>query len=172
MQRAQQAGALTHRKEAQAMNLKPWLLAAATSALLGVTAAHAAPQYFAHPLGPNMKPLPFSDAVLAGGTLYVAGHLGLDPKTGQAPADAGLEAKLVLDAVQATLKSAGFTMDDLVSVTVYCTDLALYETFNSAYAAYFHGQFPARAFIGAAGLVRGARFEIQGVAVKLDAVHH
>ncbi len=154
------------------MNVKYWLVGAAASAVLGVGAARAAPQYFAHQFPPNTKPLPFSDAVLAGETLYLGGHLGLDPKTGQAPADAGREATLALDAVQATLKSAGLTMDDLVSVTVYCTDLALYETFNSANAAYFHGKYPARAFIGAAGLVRGARFEIQGVAVKPAAVPH
>ena len=58
-----------------------------------------------------------------GDTLYVAGHLGIDPKTGQVPQDPALEAKLVLDAVKATVERAGATMDDFVSVTVYCTDL-------------------------------------------------
>ena len=57
-------------------------------------------------------------------------------------------------------------MDDFVSVTVYCTDLSLYDTFNAVYATYFHRHYPARAFIGVARLVRGARFEVQGVAVK------
>ena len=108
----------------------------------------------------------------SGDTLYVAGHLGLDPKTGQAPADAGLEAKLVLDAVQATLKSAGLTMDDLVSVTVYCTDLALYDSFNSTYVSYFHGKYPTRAYIGVASLLRGSHFEVQAIAVKPGAAPH
>jgi len=49
---------------------------------------------------------------------------------------------------------------------VYCTDLELYDKFNGVYRTYFHGQFPARAFIGINKLVRGARFEVAGIAVK------
>lgn len=115
---------------------------------------------------PNAKRPPFSDAVRLGDTLYVAGHLGIDPKTGMAASDPAEEARLVMDAVKGTLGRAGFTMDELVSVTVYCTDLALYDTFNGIYGGYFHGPHPARAFIGVAKLVRGARFEVQGMAVK------
>jgi 2-iminobutanoate/2-iminopropanoate deaminase len=152
--------------------LKPWLLSLTASAVLGATGAQAAPEYFAHATPANAKPLPFSDAVRVADTLYVAGHLGLDPHTGQAPADTAVEAKLVLDAVQATLKSAGLTMDDLVSVTVYCTDLDLYDSFNSVYAGYFHGRYPARALIGAARLLRGGHFEVQGIAVKPAARPH
>jgi 2-iminobutanoate/2-iminopropanoate deaminase len=68
--------------------------------------------------------------------------------------------------VKHTLERAGLTMDDFVSVTVYCTDLSLYEAFNTVYASYFHGKPPARAFIGVATLVRGAHFELQGTAVR------
>lgn len=57
-------------------------------------------------------------------------------------------------------------MDDLVSVHVYCTDLALYEKFNTAYRGQFAKDFPARAFIGVASLVRGAHFDMEGTAVK------
>ncbi len=153
------------------MNLKAWLLVTA-SAVLGVAVANAAPQYFDHTFPPNIKPLPYSDAVLVGSTFYVAGHIGIDPKTGQAPADNALEARLLLDSVQATLKSAGLTMDDLVSVTVYCTDLALYDAFNAVYAGYFHGKFPARALVGVASVLRGGHFEMQGIAVKPDAARH
>ena len=110
--------------------------------------------------------LPFSEAVWNGSTLYVAGHLGLDPKTQQVPQDPAVEAKLVLDSVKATVERAGLGMDDLVSVTVYCTDLKLYDTFNAVYKGYFHDNYPARAFIGVAALVRGAHFEVQGIAAK------
>jgi 2-iminobutanoate/2-iminopropanoate deaminase len=128
----------------------------------------AAPEraYLDHPPAPNGPALPFSDAVRSGNTLYVAGHLGIDPHTGNAAADPATEARLVMDAVKHTLERAGYTMDDLASVTVYCTDLALYDTFNTVYAGYFHGHPPARAFIGVAKLVRGARFEVQGTAVR------
>ena len=57
-------------------------------------------------------------------------------------------------------------MSDLVSVTVYCTDLDLYDKFNAVYRSYFKDNYPARAFVGTAKLVRGAHFEIAGVAVK------
>jgi 2-iminobutanoate/2-iminopropanoate deaminase len=122
--------------------------------------------YYEHSFPPGSTALPFSDAVRTGNTLYVAGHIGVDPKTGNAAADPAAEARLVMEEVKATLARAGFAMDDFVSVTVYCTDLSLYDTFNAVYAGYFHRHPPARAFIGVAHLVRGARFEVQGVAVK------
>lgn len=110
--------------------------------------------------------LPFSRAVRVGDTVYVAGHLGIDPKTGQAAADPAQEIHAVLDAVKATLEEAGLQMDDLVSVQVYCTDLTLYERFNEIYRTYFHAPFPARAFLGTSTLLRGAHVEVMGVAVK------
>lgn len=123
-------------------------------------------KYINDPKPPDAKSLPFSDAVLVGNTLYVAGHIGLDPKTGQAPADAEVEARMVMDGVKKTVEEAGFTMDDFVSVQIFCTDLKLYDTFNTVYRGYFHGDFPSRSFIGAASLLRGGHFEVLGIAVK------
>jgi enamine deaminase RidA (YjgF/YER057c/UK114 family) len=94
----------------------------------------------------------------------VAGHVGVDPATQKAPANADAEAHLVLDAVKHTLEQGGLSMDDLVSVTVYCTDLNLYDGFNAIYRTYFKNHYPTRAFIGVNQLVRGAHFEIAGVA--------
>lgn len=125
--------------------------------------------YYEHEFPPGSAALPFSDAVRSGNALYVAGHIGIDPKTGNAAAAPETEARLVMEAVKATLARAGFAMDDFVSVTVYCTDLSLYDTFNAVYAGYFHQHHPARAFIGVAHLVRGAHFEVQGIAVKAAA---
>jgi 2-iminobutanoate/2-iminopropanoate deaminase len=141
-------------------------LIVALSLSLSLPAAAAAPKYFPHPVPANTPPAPFSDAVLTGDTLYVAGHLGLDPATGNAAADADAEARLMLDAVRHTLESGGMHMDDLVSVTVFCTDLKLYDRFNTIYRGYFRASYPARAFIGVDKLVRGARFELQGIAVR------
>ena len=109
---------------------------------------------------------PFSDAVIVDRTIYLAGKLGLDPATGRPPADVAAEARLVLDAVKATLDESGAAMDDLVSVQVFCSDLAHYDTFNRVYASYFTKGHPARAFIGSGPLLYGARFEVQGIAVK------
>jgi 2-iminobutanoate/2-iminopropanoate deaminase len=117
--------------------------------------------------GPGgMGDLPFSNAVLAGNTLYLAGHIGFDPATRKVPADVEHEARLVLDGVRDTLTRSGFTMQDIVSVTIYCPDLSAYDSFNEVYRAYFRAPFPARAFIGSGPLLLGARFEIQGIAVK------
>ncbi len=112
---------------------------------------------------------PFSSGLAVGGTFYVSGTLGVDPATGHPPADPEMEARLVLDSVKSTLERGGLHMDDLVSVTVYCSDIALYDKFNGVYRSYFHGHFPTRAFIGVAQLLRGAHFEIAAIAVKPSA---
>ena len=109
---------------------------------------------------------PYSDGVLVGNTLYLAGRLGLDPKTGKVPEDLEQEIRLLLDGIKATLGEAGMTMDDLVSVQVFCPDLSLYDKFNAVYRSYFTKDFPARAFIGSGPLLRGAHFEAQAIAVK------
>jgi len=109
---------------------------------------------------------PFSDAVLVGNTLYLAGRIGIDSKTGRPPDDLEAEIRLTLDGMKTTLGDAGMTMDNLVYVQVYCPDLTLYEKFNSVYRTYFAKDFPARAFIGSGALLRGGHFEIMGIAVK------
>jgi reactive intermediate/imine deaminase len=116
---------------------------------------------------PNRKDtLPFSDGVLVGDTLYLAGKIGIDPETGKAPEDVEKEIRLLLDGMKATLAAADMTMDDLVSVQIFCPDLALYEKFNDVYRTYFNKTFPARAFIGSGPLLRSGRFEAQGIAVR------
>jgi len=110
--------------------------------------------------------LPYSDGVFVGDTLYLAGRIGIDPQTGKPPEDVEKEIRLLLDGTKATLKEAEMTMDDLVSVQVFCPDLSLYEKFNEIYRTYFSKNFPARAFIGSGPLLRGGRFEAQGIAVR------
>ena len=110
---------------------------------------------------------PFSDAILAGNTLYMAGRIGLDPKTGKPPEKIEDEIKLLLDGEKAVLEQAGMTMDDLVYVQISCTDLSLFEKFNPIYRSYFTTKdLPAREFVGAGSLLRGGHFELQAIAVK------
>ena len=108
---------------------------------------------------------PFSGAVLAGGTLYLSGTLGLGPNR-TVPASAEEEATNVLNAIQAQLKEAGMTMDDLVTIQVFSPNATNYDAFNSVYRGYFTKEFPARAFVGSGTLLFGARFEVLGIAVK------
>jgi 2-iminobutanoate/2-iminopropanoate deaminase len=116
---------------------------------------------------PNRKDqLPYSDAVLAGNTFYLAGRIGIDPQTGKPPEDVEKEIRFLLDGMKTTLGAADLTMDDLVSVQVFCPDLSLYEKFNEIYRTYFIKDFPARAFIGSGPLLRGGHFEMQGIAVR------
>jgi reactive intermediate/imine deaminase len=110
--------------------------------------------------------LPFSDAVLVGDTLYVSGNGGIDLSTMSVPEDPKDEARLLMENFKATLARADMTLDDLVSVTIYCPDLSLYSDFNEVYRSYFKGEFPARAFIGSGPLLFGMRFEMQAIAVK------
>ena len=109
--------------------------------------------------------LPFSGAVQIGRTLYLSGDIGVDENR-RVPDTAETEARAVLDSVRATLESAGMTMDDLVYVQIFCSDVSHYDTFNRVYRTYFTREFPARAFIGSGPLLFGARFEVQGIAVK------
>ncbi len=136
------------------------------AALLAVSTDQPAPQrrYINRPGRTNT--LPFSDAVLAGNTLYIAGNIGLDQKTGRPPEVIEDEARLVLDGIKATLSEAGMTMDDLVSVQIFCSDVSLFSRFNVVYRTYFQKDFPARAFIGSGPLLFSAHFEVQAVAVK------
>lgn len=110
--------------------------------------------------------LPFSDGVLVGDTLYLAGRIGVDLQTGKPPEEVEKEIRLLLDGMKTSLGAVDMTMDDLVSVQVFCPDLSLYEKFNEVYRTYFNKNFPARAFIGSGPLLRGGRFEVQGIAVR------
>ncbi len=107
---------------------------------------------------------PFSGAVLVGDTLYLAGAIGLED--GKVPDDAGDEARLVMNSIKRTVEAAGMTMDDIVSIQVFCSDVQHYQAFNEVYRTFFTREFPARAFIGAGTLLFNARFEVQGIAVK------
>jgi len=108
---------------------------------------------------------PFSGAVLVGDTLYLSGSIGLDDNN-KVPDNAHDEARNVLNDIKRTLEAADMTMDDLVSIQIFCSDVKHYQAFNDVYRTFFTQEYPARAFIGAGTLLFNARFEVQGIAVK------
>jgi 2-iminobutanoate/2-iminopropanoate deaminase len=116
---------------------------------------------------PNGNRLPYSDGVFAGNLLYISSRIGTDPKTGKRPDDPAQEARAVLDSIKSVVEKAGLTMNDVVYVQIFCPEPATYfGMFNDVYKTYFGEYVPARAFTGSGPLVGGARFQVQGVAMK------
>jgi 2-iminobutanoate/2-iminopropanoate deaminase len=117
----------------------------------------------------NLSPargLPFSDGIVAGNTLYVAGQEGTDDAGKLAAGGIGPETKAALDNIAKVLKAGGFELKDVVSVTVYLADIHDFAEMNKVYKAVMPDPKPARATIQAAALVNDARVEIAAIAVK------
>jgi enamine deaminase RidA (YjgF/YER057c/UK114 family) len=110
---------------------------------------------------------PFSDAVLVDGrTLYISGRIGLVPGTTQVPDSIDQEIVYLMEDLRSILHAAGMTLNDLVSLQIFCPDVSLWEQFNVIYRTFFDGPLPARAFLGSGPLLFGAHFEVMGIAVK------
>ncbi len=110
--------------------------------------------------------LPFSDAVLVGDTLYLSGRIGFKPGGTEIPDTPEEEARNLLEQFVAVLKEAGMTLSDMVYVQIFSHNAQHFEAFNKVYQEYFKENFPTRAFLGSGPLLFGARFEMQGIAVK------
>jgi 2-iminobutanoate/2-iminopropanoate deaminase len=110
---------------------------------------------------------PYSQAILAGNTLYLAGQIGLVPATGELVAG-GIreETRQVMENLGAVLREAGFTFDHVVQSQVFLVDLAEFEAMNEIYGDYFGDEPPARATVQVARLPRDARVEILMTAVN------
>jgi 2-iminobutanoate/2-iminopropanoate deaminase len=114
----------------------------------------------------SAKGLPFSDGIVAGNTLYVAGQEGSDESGKLAAGGIAAETKAALDNIEKVVKAAGFEMKDIVSVTVYLADIKEFPEMNKVYKTVLPDPKPARATIQAAALVNNARVEIAAIAVK------
>ena len=110
---------------------------------------------------------PYSQAVVAGDHIFCSGQIALDPSTGAlVSGDFRAEAERVLANLEAVLRAAGASFADVVRATVYLTDLADFAVFNELYAARFAQPFPARVTVGVAALPRGARIEMDVIALR------
>ncbi len=109
---------------------------------------------------------PYNQAIRAGNTLYVAGQGPIDPKTGRVVIGTIEEqATLTFENIKAILNAAGFSMNDVVKVTAYLTDLADFAKYNEIYKKYFTEPYPARATVGAQ-LLMHTFIEVECIAVK------
>jgi reactive intermediate/imine deaminase len=108
----------------------------------------------------------YSQAIRAGGTLYLSGQLPLDPGTGQlVEGDMRAHIRQVFRNLAAVAGSAGTTLDSAVKVTVFLTDLGHFPLVNEVMAEFFQAPYPARAAIGVASLPRGASVEADAILV-------
>ena len=114
---------------------KPTILFILVVTLFGCAFAGEGTTYFKSEVAG--QDLPFSDAALVGNTLYISGKGGVLPGTRTVPEDPKEEARLLMEDFKTTLERVEMTMDDLVYVTIYCTDLNLYSDFNEVYRSYF-----------------------------------
>ena len=109
---------------------------------------------------------PYSQAVVAGGLVFCSGQIPLDPATGEMVAG-GIEeqTRRVLENLAAVLEAAGSGLDRVVKTTVFLADMADFGAMNGVYAGFFGDEPPARAAVEVAALPRGARVEIEAVAL-------
>jgi 2-iminobutanoate/2-iminopropanoate deaminase len=140
-------------------------LTAVLAAILAVVPACRAQEHKAISVSGN-KSLPFSDGILAGNTLYVAGQEGTDDQGKLVAGGITGETKTALDNIQKVIKAAGFDLKDIVSVNVYLADIKEFGDMNKVYREFMPDPKPARATIQAAGLVNDARIEVSAIAVK------
>lgn len=112
------------------------------------------------------KGLPFSDGIIVGNTLYIAGTEGTDETNKLKPGGIGPETQAALENIEKVVKQAGFEMGDIVSVTVYLADIKEFPDMNKVYKSVMPDPKPTRATVQVAGLVNNARIEISAIAVK------
>ena len=109
--------------------------------------------------------VPLSQAIKTGGWVFASGQLGMDPRTGRlAEGGIAIETRQVCENLKAVLQAAGSSMEKVAKVTIYMADLGELAAMNAVFSEYFPKDPPARTTFQAAGLVGGARVEIEAVA--------
>jgi 2-iminobutanoate/2-iminopropanoate deaminase len=110
---------------------------------------------------------PYSQAIVTDDTVYTAGQVALDPKTGElVGATVAEQTEQVLKNLTAVLAASGSSLGQVVKTTVYLADMADFAAMNDVYARHFGGHRPARSTVQAAGLPKGARVEIDAIAIR------
>ena len=113
------------------------------------------------------KPVgPYSQIVEYGNLLFLAGQIPLTPDGTLNTGDIDAQAQQVLNNLQAVLEKAGLTMNDVVKTTIFLADLSDFEAVNRVYAQYFQEPYPARSTVEVSKLPKGARLEVDAIAVR------
>lgn len=107
---------------------------------------------------------PYSQAVRAGGTVYLSGQIPLDPATGELVAgDIAVQARRAFDNLRAVCEAAGGSLAQVQRLGLYLADLGEFAQVNAVMAEYFQAPYPARSTIGVSALPKGARFEVDAI---------
>ena len=119
------------------------------------------------PIATDLAPAaigPYSQAVRSGKTVFLSGQIPLDPATGQlVDGDIAAQSRRVFDNLQAVCRAAGGSLDDVMRIGIYLTDLGDFAVVNAVMADYFSAPYPARSTIEVAGLPRGAKVEVDAI---------
>jgi 2-iminobutanoate/2-iminopropanoate deaminase len=107
---------------------------------------------------------PYSQAVRHGDTLYVSGQIPLDPVSKEMADDVREQTRQSMNNIRAIVEAAGSSMDKVIRCGIFVTDLADFTAINEEYAAFFSGDYPARATVQVAALPLGAKVEIDAIA--------
>jgi len=111
---------------------------------------------------------PYSQAIKAGGFIFVSGQIPIDPQTGEFVSGGVAEqTEQVLQNLSAILEASGTRLDQVVKTTVFLADMSDFSAMNEVYGRFFTSKPPARATVAAAGLPRNAKVEIECVALAL-----
>lgn len=112
---------------------------------------------------------PYSQAIRSGSLLFCAGQIPLDPQSGQiVSGDISAQTKRVLDNVSAVLRAENLNFGHVVKTTIFLTDMGDFQTVNEIYATYFRDNPPARSTVQVSALPKGAKVEIEVIAVAND----
>lgn len=110
----------------------------------------------------------YSQAVKVGNTVYLSGQIPLDPATMQLVEGIENQIKRVFDNLSAVAQASGGTLNDIVKLNIFLTDLSHFAKVNEIMATYFQAPYPARAAIGVAALPRASQVEMDGIMVLAD----
>jgi 2-iminobutanoate/2-iminopropanoate deaminase len=113
-----------------------------------------------------LSPSPLSQAVKAGGFIFISGQVPVDSKTRQVVSeDFAVQTRFVLDSLKGIVEAAGVSLAQIVKTTVFLTDMSRFEEMNQIYREYFPEEPPARTCIGVKELPRKSQIEIEAVAL-------
>ena len=108
---------------------------------------------------------PYSQAVRSGDFVFISGQIGLDPTTGNLSATTGSQMVRVMDNLKSVLQKAGLDFSDVVQTRIYLANISDWNEVNTIYGGYFTHDYPARATVAVSGLPKGAKVEIEMIAI-------